>query len=167
MGDTLSRFEVRRAIGHHNVVCGHVHRHLPPYRRVVIHLLERVTGKTQAPQHPLVLRAVLNHAVGQLVVHIVLDAPRCIALLRCFFADNLRPHRSLGRERLHHGLSLELNDRFSEERVVHTAGTGPRLGAVLDLHPQKLKTIDVSLYPVAATGDIVVIVPDQVAYKLG
>ena len=137
VGHTLSSLKVRGSVGHHNVVSGHEHRHLTAQRRVVIDLLERVTRKTQAPQHPLVLGPILRHDVGQLVVHVILDAACSVALLRRLFTDDLRPHRPLGRERLHHGLSLELDDRLSEKRVIHTTGTRPRLGAVLDLHPQQ------------------------------
>ena len=50
--------------------------------------------------------------------------------------------------------------------MVHTAGTGPRLGAVLDLHPQQLKAIDVGLYPVLAAADVLVELTQQVTRQL-
>ena len=99
-------------------------------------------------------RAILDHHIGQLVIHISLDTLRGIALLVSLFTDNLRAHWPSGRECLHHGLSLELNQSFGEERVVDAAGTRPRLSPVFDLHTKQFETIDVGLYPVLAARQV-------------
>ena len=113
------------------------------------------------------LGPILRHDVGELVVHIRLHALGGVTRLGRLFTDDLRPHRALCRERLHHGLSLELDQSFRQKRVVHPAGTGPRLGAVLDLHTQQLKAVDVGLYPVLAAADVLVKLTQQVARQLG
>ena len=42
MGDAFSDFQAGRAIRDDHILCGHIHRHLTPQRRVEIHLLERI-----------------------------------------------------------------------------------------------------------------------------
>ena len=51
--------------------------------------------------------------------------------------------------------------------MVHTAGPGPRLRAVLNLHPQQLKAIDVGLYPVLAGRQVFFKLAQQVTDYLG
>ena len=111
-------------------------------------------------------RAILDHHVGQLVIHVFLDACSGVLLLCGLFADNLRTHRPLGWERLTHSLGLELDDSLSQQWVMHTTCAGPRLRAVLDLHTQQLKAVYVCLYPVLTTGNILIKLAKQVASKL-
>ena len=112
------------------------------------------------------LRAILDHHIGQLVIHIFLDACSGVLLLYSLFTDYLRTHRPLGWECLAHSLGLELNYRFGQQWVMYTTCTGPRFRTVFDLHTQQLKTVYISLYPVLAAADIFVKLTKQVASKL-
>ena len=51
--------------------------------------------------------------------------------------------------------------------MVDTAGTRPRLSPLLDLHTQKLKPIDVRLYPILTRVDVLFELTQQVTGKLG
>ena len=166
VSDALCRLKVGRAVRHHHILGGDIHSRLAAKARIVVDLLEGVARQAQTPQHPLVLGPILRHDVGELVVHIRLHALGGVTGFGGLFTDDLRPHRALGRERLHHGLSLELDQSFRQERVVHTAGTGPRLGAILDLHTQQLKTVYIRLYPVLAAADVLVELTQQVSCQL-
>ena len=104
------------------------------------------------------LGPVLIHPVRKLIVHVDLHAHGSVTGLGRFLTDNLRTDGSLSRERLHHGLSLELNQCFREQRVINTAGTGPRLGPILYLQAQKLEPVNVSLNPVLTAVNIVLVV---------
>ena len=110
--------------------------------------------------------AILDHHIGQLVIHIRLDTRRGITLLGRFLTDDFRAYRTSSRECLHHGLSLELNQSFGEERVVYAARTRPRLGPVFDLHTKQFETIDIGLYPVLAARQVFLKFTEQVASKL-
>ena len=96
----VASVHVSRAVRQEDVFCGHKHRHLTSQIGVVVHLLERRACGWQRPQHALVLWPELFHHVCQLVVHVGLDSPRSLLLLRSLFTDDLRAHRPLGGERL-------------------------------------------------------------------
>ena len=162
MGHALAGLQVRGPVGDNDVFRRDKLRGLTLQVGVVVDLLERVTGQSKAPQHALMLRAVLHHALGQLVVHIYLHALGRILLLRRFLADDLRLDRPRCREGLHHGLCLELHQGFRKQWVVDTARAGPRFRPLLDLHTQKLQTVDVGLYPVLAGADVVLELAQQV-----
>ena len=114
MGDAPSDFQAGRAIGYNHILSGEVHRSLTAQCWVVVYLLEGVTRQAETPQHPLMLRPILDHHIGKLVIHVVLNPGRSVTLLRGLLTDDLRPHWPLGRERLGHGLGLELDQRFGE-----------------------------------------------------
>ena len=109
------------------------------------------------------LGAVFLHHIGQLVVHVILDTDSRCFLGWGFFTNNLRFDRASSRERAHHGLGLELDQRLGQHRVVHTASAFPWLTALLDLHAKQLKSIDISLHPVLATGNVFLILAHQIA----
>ena len=110
--------------------------------------------------------AILDHHIGQLVIHVFLDALCGVLLLVGLFTDNLRTHRPLGWECLAHSLGLELNYSLRQQWVMHTACAGPRLSPVFDLHTKQLKAVYVCLYPVLAATNIFVKLTKQVASKL-
>ena len=112
------------------------------------------------------LGTILRHDVRKLVIHILLHASSRIALLRGLLTYQLGPNRTLCRERLHHGLGLELNHSFRQDGVEHPACTGPRLRAVLHLEAKQLKPIYVGLYPVLAARNVLVKLTGQVASQL-
>ena len=154
MRDTLRRLDVRRPVGHNDIFRRNKDRDLPREVGVVIDLLEGVTREAQAPQHPLMLRPVLDHLVGQLVVHVRSDTNGGLFLLWRFLTDNLGLYRTSSRERAHHGLGLELHQCFGQQRVVDSTRSRPRLGAVLDLQTKQLKAVHVSLNPVLTGASI-------------
>ena len=96
------------------------------------------------------LWAELNHAVCQLVVHVILHASGRIFLLRRLFADDLRLDWARCGESGHHCLGLELNQSLRQDWVVHTASTNPWVGTFFDLHAQQFDAVDVCLHPVFA-----------------
>ena len=108
----------------------------------------------------------LTHDLGQLVVHVLLDAASRLNLLWRFFANNLCTYRPLGGEHLGDGLRLEAHHGLGNHRVEHAAGSLPRLRAVFVLQAQQLDTLGVRLLPVLATGLVVVNVAGQLACKL-
>ena len=138
MRDTFSRLEITGTVRNDDIFSRDEERNLPSKVRVVVDLLEGVTRETQAPQHPLMFRAILFHHVGQLVVHVSSDTNRSFLLLRGLLADNLRLDRTSGGERTHHGLGLELDQCFGKQGVVYTTRPRPRLGAVFDLQTKQL-----------------------------
>ena len=108
------------------------------------------------------LGAVLLHHLGELVVHVVLNADGRLFLLRGLLADDLGLDRTCGREGLHDRFGLELDRALHQQRVIHTACTGPRLCALVIFEAQQLQALDVGVKPVLARGDIRVVVSQQV-----
>ena len=82
------------------------------------------------------------------MIHVHTHAFCCVGFLLRIFTQHLCLHRPRSRESLHHCLSLEFDERFRKEGVVHTARTFPRLCPVLDFQAQQLKPVYISLYPV-------------------
>ena len=80
------------------------------------------------------LRAVLRHAVSQLIVHVVHDSHGRIARLAVFLADDLGLDRALSREGIHDRLRLKLHQSLRQQRMGHAARALPRLRAVFQLH---------------------------------
>ena len=103
VGDAVASEDVRHAVRQDHVLGGHKHRCLATQAWVVVDLLERRTRGRQAPEHALMLRAELNHDLGQLVVHVLGNAAGGFLLLRCLLANNFCHHRAFGRECLHDG----------------------------------------------------------------
>ena len=133
MGHTLGTLQIGSAVGHHDVLCRDEHSYLTANRGVVVDLFKRRAGDRQGPQELFVLRAVLRHPVGKLVVHVVLHTQSGIFLIQRLFADDLRLDRPHGGEGLHDPFSLEANHGLSEHGVEHAAGPVPRLGTVFVL----------------------------------
>ena len=133
MRNTLGCLNIRSTIWHHKIISRHIHRRLSIKPWVKVDFLKRITRQPQSPQHLLVLRSVLNHHIGKLVVHICLHTTGRLFFLFSFFANNLGTHRTLRWKCLHDGLSLKLHYSFSQQGVVHTTRSGPRLCAILNL----------------------------------
>ena len=161
--DPMAALDVRGAIRQDNVLCGHKQADLTLKAGVVVDLLERRAGGRQAPQHLLVLGPVLDHLLGELVVHVRLHPGSGLPLLGGFLADDFGQHRTLGREGLHDGLRLESDDRLGDHGVHHATGAVPRLRALLVLQPQQLEPVDIRLLPVLAAVLVVVDVRRQLA----
>jgi hypothetical protein len=96
----LSGVHVGRAVGNDQVFRRHVGRVGQLRGGVRIYLLERSADQAQAEQQALVLRAVVDHALGERVVHVLPDALCGLLLGLGDLAHDLGLHRPLGRERL-------------------------------------------------------------------
>ena len=104
MCDALGILDVRRTIRYNDVFSGDKRSNLATLTWVVVHLLERTAREWQRPQHLLVLRAILSHHLGQLVVHVLAHAGCGFFAEDVDRANNLGFHRPHRWERLHHGL---------------------------------------------------------------
>ena len=60
------------------------------------------------------LTAVLDHALGDLIVHVLLNAIGSFLFLLGDLAQNFCSHRASGWERLRHSLGLEPNSRLGQ-----------------------------------------------------
>ena len=138
VGDAWARGDLRGAVGEDDILSRHKGRDLPVHARVEVDLLERRPGDGQVPEHLLVLRAVLHHDLGQLVVHVRLHPLRSVLFLTAAFADDVGLHRARGRKQLGDGFALEPHDGFGQHGAEHAAGTRPRLGALLNFEAQQL-----------------------------
>ena len=163
MRNTLSTFQIRRTVRHDDVFSRDIDRRLTVKARVKVDLLEGVTCQSKAEQHPLVLRAVLLHDLGQLIVHVISDTNGRVLLLRGLLTDDLGLDRPCRREGLHDGLGLELNRRLHQQRVEHPARTRPRFCPVLVSQTKDLQSLDVGVEPVFTRGEILLILTDQLA----
>ena len=105
------------------------------------------------------LRAVLDHLFGQLIVHVVLNSCRCLLFFPRYLADDLCFDRSVWRKGLDNRLRLELHDRFGQDGVINTTGAFPRLCSVVYPQAKEFKTLLVSPFPVLSG---VLVDPDHV-----
>ena len=161
----LSVEDARRPVRHDDLFGGDEHRHLPPQAGVEVDLLERSACKAQRVQHALVLRAILRHHLGKLVVHVVADTFGSFFLELGDGTNDLGLDRTRSGERLDDGVRLEAHSRFGQDSGVHATRAVPRLGALLILHAQDLKALDERIDPVLATGDVALHVTHQVRGK--
>ena len=153
---TLGTVKGSSSVRHHDVLGRDIHRHLPVHVGVEVDLLERVACQRQCKQRPLMLRTELQHLLGQLVVHIFFDTGGGFFFLPSLLANDHGLDRPCSGERLHDGLGLELDRALHQHRVEYPAGTGPWLGTLLDLDPQELQTLDVSVKPVFAALNVLI-----------
>ena len=98
--DAVARLDVRCAIRQQHVLGRDKDRRLSPKAGVVVHLLECRAGGRQAPEHALMFWPELHHHLGELVVHVVLDAYGRFLLAWSLLAQNLGAHRAGRREGL-------------------------------------------------------------------
>ena len=112
VGYTFSTLDVGRTVWHDDIFGWQVYGRLTTEGRVCVDLLERRARKTQRVQQPLMLRAILSHHLGQLIVHVVTDALRGLYFLLRLLTQYPSLHRARGGECLTHGLRLESYDRL-------------------------------------------------------
>ena len=104
VGNAMAGVNFRDAVRQDHIFSRNKHRHLTTDTGVKVHLFKRRTGTWQVPQHFLVLRAVLRHLLGELVVHVFLDTHRRFFFLWRFFTNDLCTYRPFGWEGLHDGV---------------------------------------------------------------
>ena len=162
MRDPLSVQDARRAVGDDEVFSRYEHCRLPLHARVEIHLLERASSQPQGVEHPLVLRAVLRHHLGELVVHVIAHPVSGFFLEPVDGTDDFCLDRALRREGLDDGLALEAYGSFSQHRGEHSAGTVPGFCALFVLHAQDFQALDIHIHPVLAGCNVGIDQPHQV-----
>ena len=107
------------------------------------------------------LRAVLHHDVGQLVVHVLFDTSGSFFLLRRVFTDDLCLDRASGWECLGNTFRLKPHNGLSQHRVEHTTRTVPRLRTFFIPQTQEFQTLNVGRHPLFPVHDVFVEVLDQ------
>ena len=148
MRDPLGSLQATGPIRHNDVLGSDKHRHLTAFAWVVVDLLERRACQRQRPQHLLVLRAVLGHHLGKLVVHVLAHACGGLFLKYVGLTHNLRLHRPHCREGLHHRLGLEPHNCLGQHRVEYATCALPRFCALFVVQTQQLQPVNVGLNPV-------------------
>ena len=135
VGNAVAGVNFGDAVRQDHIFSRNKHRYLTANTGVKVHLFKRRTGTWQVPQHLLVLRAVLRHLLGKLIVHVFLNTHRRFFFLGRFFADDLGTARSFSWEGLHDGVGLEAYYCFCNHRMEYSACAVPWLCAFLELEP--------------------------------
>ena len=91
--------------------------HRAVLERVEVHFLERRAHNRQIKEHLIHLRVILFHLVGDLVVHVLLDALSLLHKLLALRPNHVHTHRATGRKQLPVRLSLKLRHRLGQNRV--------------------------------------------------
>ena len=154
MGDALGVIDIRRPIRHNNIFSRQEDSNLPPHCRVVVDLLKSRASQAKRVQHPLMLGTILNHLVGQLVVHVILDTLRSLFLHLIHGTHDLSLNRTSSRESLRDHFRLETHSSFRQQGGVDTTRTRPRLGALLILHAKDFQAFDKRIHPIFAAVNV-------------
>ena len=105
------------------------------------------------------LRAVLNHHIGQLVVHVDLDTQRGVFFLPRNFPDDLGSDRARGRECLTHGFGLKTNSSFGQNCGIYATRALPRVCTLFVFEAKHLKTSNKRVRPVFSTVNVCLHIP--------
>ena len=129
--------------------------HRAVFQRIEVHLLERRAHNREIKEHLIHLRIILLHLVGDLVVHVLLDALSLLHKLLALRANNVHTNRATSRKQLPVRLSLKLRHSLGQNRVNNAARTLKRLRALLIFHAQIVKALTIRLFPLLARSKIV------------
>ena len=97
------------------------------------------------------LRAVFNHLLRKLIIHIRLNTSSGFLFLFSLLAKDLGLDRTSSGESLAHRLRLEPDSCFGEYRGEHTTSPLPRICTFLVFEPEHIQTFDKRISPVFAT----------------